>query len=180
MLIGTSLTFYRGAEFNATLAEKMRATTGLPASTMSTAIVEGLRAVGARRLAVATAYTHDVNDLLTAFLLQEAFEVRSLETFGTARFVGEASHKTERDIFDLGLKAYDAAPDADAVLIVCGGLRTLDVTPSIEERCGVPVVSSMPAAFWAAMRLVGESGHIGAGYGRLLAEPQSSFSGVQM
>jgi hypothetical protein len=30
------------------------------------------------------------------------------------------------------------------------------------------------------MRLVGESGHIGAGYGRLLAQPQSSFSGVQM
>ena len=33
-----------------------------------------------------------------------------------------------------------------AILIVCGGLMTLDVTPLLEARCGVPVVSSMPAA----------------------------------
>ena len=95
MVIGTSLTFYRGAEFNAELTEKIRAATGLPVSTMSTAIVEGLRAVGARRLAVATAYTGEVNDLLTAFLTQKGFEVRSLETFGSAKFVGEAARKTE-------------------------------------------------------------------------------------
>jgi arylmalonate decarboxylase len=173
MVIGTSLTFYRGAQFNAELTERMRAATGLPASTMSTAIVAGLRAVGAQRLAIATAYTNEVNDLLSAFLAEEAFEVRSLETFGSARFVGEAARKTEQDIFDLSVKAYDAAAGADAVLIVCGGLRTLDITRSIEEHRGVPVVSSMPAAFWAAMRLVGASGQIcdgrvAGGYGRLL------------
>ncbi len=37
----------------------------------------------------------------------------------------------------------------------------------IEDRYGVPVVSSTPAAFWAAMRLAGESGHV-AGFGGLL------------
>jgi arylmalonate decarboxylase len=120
-----------------------------------------------------------VNDLLSAFLAEEAFEVRSLETFGSARFVGEAARKTEQDIFDLSVKAYDAAAGADAVLIVCGGLRTLDITRSIEERCGVPVVSSMPAAFWCAMRLVGASGRIGGkqvggGYGRLLEQLEFS------
>jgi arylmalonate decarboxylase len=184
MVIGTSLTFYRGAEFNAELTQRMRAVTGLPASTMSTAIVEGLRTVGARRLAVATAYIDEVNELLTAFLAQEAFEVRSLETFGSARLVGEAAHKTEQDIFDLSVKAYDAAAGADAVLIVCGGLRTLDISRSIEDRCGVPVVSSMPAAFWAAMRLVGASGQVTGGrvsgrYGRLLEQSELSAAGAQ-
>jgi arylmalonate decarboxylase len=55
------------------------------------------------------------------------------------------------------------------VLIVCGGLRTLDITVQIETACGVPVVSSMPAALWAAARLIGESGYVGPGYGRLLS-----------
>src|SRR5207253_6781325 len=57
MVIGTSLTFYRGPEAHDRLLEQLRASTGLPVSTMSQAIVDGLRAVGAKRVAVATAYT---------------------------------------------------------------------------------------------------------------------------
>jgi arylmalonate decarboxylase len=48
-------------------------------------------------------------------------------------------------------------------------LRTLGVARPLERRCGIPVVSSTPAAFWAAMRLVGESGRV-AGCGRLLEQ----------
>ena len=55
------------------------------------------------------------------------------------------------------------------MLISCGGLRTLDVAKPIEERYGVPVVSSTQAAFWAALRLVGDSGRL-AGYGRMLEQ----------
>src|SRR5580658_337852 len=38
-LMGTSLSFYKGAEFNAKLAETLRKTTGLPATTMSNGVV---------------------------------------------------------------------------------------------------------------------------------------------
>ena len=62
-----------------------------------------------------------------------------------------------------------AARDAEGILISCGGLRTLGVAKPLEARCGIPVVASTQAAFWAAMGLVGESGQI-AGYGRLLEQ----------
>ena len=52
------------------------------------------------------------------------------------------------------------------MLISCGGLKTLQVGKTIEDKYGLPVVSSTPAAFWAAMRLVGESGKL-SGYGKL-------------
>src|SRR5579859_4592100 len=48
MVIGTSLTFYRGARAHADLIAELRAATGLPASTMSEAVVDGLRAFAAR------------------------------------------------------------------------------------------------------------------------------------
>ena len=67
MVIGTSLTFYRGSDFHDQLLEKLRATTGLPVSTMSQAVVDGLRAFDARRIVVATAYADDVNDRLKDF-----------------------------------------------------------------------------------------------------------------
>jgi arylmalonate decarboxylase len=168
MLIGTSLTFYRGAPFNDELTYRISTAASLPTGTMSGAIVDGLRAVGARRLAVSTAYTSEVNELLVLFLRQKGFEVRSLQSVGAAKLVGESAHATAQDICDLSIKAFGNAVRADGVLIVCGGLRTLDITMQIEKACGVPVVSSMPAALWAAVRLVGESGYVGPAYGRLL------------
>jgi arylmalonate decarboxylase len=168
MVIGTSLTFYRGSDFHAELMEKLRALTGLPVSTMSQAVVDGLRSFGARRIAVATAYADDVNNRLAAFLAAQGFEVQSLEGFGLFGF-GEPGSKSEADIIALGSKACGEAPAAEGLLISCGGLRTLGVAQPLEARHGIPVVASTQAAFWAALRLVGESGHV-AGRGRLLEQ----------
>jgi maleate cis-trans isomerase len=51
------------------------------------------------------------------------------------------------------------------------------VTVPLEQACGVPVVSSTPAAFWAAVRLVGHTGRA-PGYGRLLAMDRPPLSPV--
>jgi arylmalonate decarboxylase len=177
MVIGTSLTFYRGAAFHDELIGRIGAATGLPAGTMSSAIVDGLRAVRARRLAVATAYTDEVNGLLAAFLRQHGFEIRSLQSVGAATRVGDAARTTERDIQEISIKACREADGAEALLIVCGGLKTLEIGEPIERACGIPVVSSMPAAIWAAARLVGDSGRTGPGFGRLLSgTPEPALS----
>ena len=165
-LIGTSLSFYRGAAFNQEIVEKIAGITGLPCTSMSNAIVDGLRAVGGRRLAVATAYVDDINERLRNFMTGQGFEVLSLyglgiEASGTAWRIGTD------DLVALGRKAAFAAPGADAILISCGGLRTLEVAVPLEAATGLPVVSSMPAALWAAARLVGHDGRA-PGYGRLL------------
>jgi arylmalonate decarboxylase len=169
MVIGTSLTFHRGADFHADLLERLRAATGLPVSTMSAAVVDGLRSVGAERIAVATAYGDEVNDRLETFLQAHGFDVLALKGFGLVGF-GDPGRKSEQDITALGEQACAAAPDAEALLISCGGLRTLGVAASFEERHGVPVVASTQAAFWAALRLAGLNGHL-AGFGRMLAGP---------
>jgi arylmalonate decarboxylase len=166
MVIGTSLTFYRGADFHATLIERLRAATGLPVGTMSQAVVEALRAVGARRLAVATAYADEVNARLRGFLEHQGFEVAALRAFGLERF-GAAGDKTSQDIIDLAAAACAGARAPDGILISCGGLRTLPVAEPLERSCGLPVVSSMPAAFWSALRLIGIAGRVPGG-GRLL------------
>jgi arylmalonate decarboxylase len=168
MVIGTSLTFYRGSDFHDQLLDKLRAATGLPVSTMSQAVVDGLRHFGARRIVVATAYADEVNDRLQGFLEAQGFEVLALEGFGLFGF-GEPGKKSEADIIALGSRVCGKAPGAEGLLISCGGLRTLGVAQPLEARHGIPVVSSTQAAFWAALRLVGESGHVG-GRGRLLAQ----------
>ena len=168
MVIGTSLTFYRGYEAHQRLLEQLRAETGLPVSTMTEAVVEGLRSVGAKRVAVATAYSDLVNQRLTDFLVRSGFEVLSMQGFGLTGF-GDAANQSEQDIIDLSSKAIDEAKAADAVLISCGGLKTLGCAVPIEKRFGIPVVTSTQSAFWKALRLAGGSGYL-PDRGRMLAQ----------
>jgi arylmalonate decarboxylase len=170
MVIGTSLTFYRGPEAHDRLLEQLRERTGLPVSTMSQSIIDGLREVGAKRVAVATAYTDVVNRRLKELLVAAGIDVLALECFELLEF-GGPSKKSEADIVALSDSAVAHTRGAEGILISCGGLRTLGVAEPLEARHGLPVVSSATAAFWAAMRLVGESGHV-AGYGRLLEQAQ--------
>jgi arylmalonate decarboxylase len=168
MVIGTSLTFYKGAAVHRRLLDDLRAATGLPVSTMSQAVVDGLHAVGATNVAVATAYDGEVNRRLKDFLTDEGFAVGAIDGFGITEF-GGPERMGEQDILDLGAKVCAEAGEPEGLLISCGGLRTLGVARPFEARHGVPVVTSTQAAFWAALRLVGESGKL-TGYGRMLEE----------
>ena len=166
MVIGTSLTFYRGPAAHDRLLENLRERTGLPVSTMSQAIIDGLREVDAKRVAVATAYSDIVNRRLRELLAAAGIDVLSLKCFDLVEFGGPGK-KSEADIIALSDSAVADATDPEAILISCGGLRTLGVARPLEASHGIPVVSSTPAAFWAAMRLVGQSGRL-AGYGQML------------
>lgn len=171
MVMGTSLTFYKGAAVHRKLMEDMAQITGLPVGTMSQAVIDGLREVGAKEIAVATAYNDVVNDRLRTFLTEEGFAVRAIKGFGISEFDGPAGRKSERDIIDLGREVIGQAraggSPAEGLLVSCGGLRTLGVAEPIETEASVPVVASTPAAFRFAVRLAGHDGRY-PGHGRLL------------
>ena len=167
-VMGTSLTFYKGAAFNRQLKESIAKTAGLPSTTMSTAIIEGLKAVGGRHLAVATAYNEEVNRRLRAFLEESGFDVLAVKGLGIERFQDRAP-VTQDELLEFSAGVWATVPKADAMLISCGALKTLDLLAPLERRCKVPVVSSMPHALWAGVRLLGLSGRA-PGYGTLLSK----------
>jgi arylmalonate decarboxylase len=165
-LMGTSLSFYRGAAFTRELREHMREATGLPCTTMSHAVLDGLAATGVRRVAVATSYIDDVNQRLVVFLREQGLEVAAVEGLGISgvHAMGEVKSDT---LVDLCLRVHAAAPDSEGILLSCGGLRTLDVTLEVERRLGVPLISSSPAGLWDVVRLGGLDPR-SPGHGRLL------------
>jgi len=167
-LMGTSLSFYRGAAYNQHLLDLIHGATGLPATTMSTAIVEGLRAVGGKRLAVSTAYNEEVTGLLKKFLKESGFEVLAIKGLGLEAMTDPA--KVTQDFLQkFTLDVFEKAPKADAVFVSCGGLRTLEIIAPLEKQTKVPVVSSLPHALWAGVRLLGLKG-TAPGYGKLLSK----------
>jgi arylmalonate decarboxylase len=166
-LMGTSLSFFRGAGFNRELQAEMARATGLPCSTMSNAIVGGLRSLGVRRVAVATAYIDEVNTQLRRYLQDSDFEPLALEglSISDVQAVGKVPTQV---LVDLCVRVFEASPGADGILISCGGLVTLDAAREVEASLQVPVVSSSPAGFWDLVRCAGLDPR-SPGHGRLFA-----------
>ena len=164
LLLGTSVTFYRGAAYNQAIIDSIRRATGLPTTTMSSAIVEGLKAVGGRRLAVATGYIDEVNQQFRVFLQESGFEVVALKGLG---LLTPADLSLE-EVGKFAGTVYDVAPGADALVLALAATRTLEVIGPLEERCRAPVISARPHAFWAGVRLLGQNG-TASGFGKLLS-----------
>lgn len=166
-LTGTSLTFYKGEAFNQQLRETVAQASGLRATTMSNGVIDALKAVGARRVAVATAYNDTVNERLRAFLVEHELEPVVITGMGIEA-MGDVDKVTQQGLVEFSARVHASAPQADSLLVSCGGFRTLEIIAPLEDRTGVPVISSMPHGLWAGARLVGLSG-AAPGYGRLLS-----------
>ena len=166
ILMGTSLTFYKGAEFNRKLTQSMRDATGIPCITMSTGIVEGLKAVNGKRVAAATAYQDEVNGRLVNFLKESGFEVEAIKGLNIEK-IDDLKKVTDDQLRTLCGEVIRSAPKADSLVISCGGLVTLGIHVELERQYKLPVVSSTPAALWAGMRMMGQSGR-SPGLGKLL------------
>jgi len=164
-IMGTSLTFYKGAAFNQELIDKVHQATGLPATSMSSGIVDGLKVAGAKRIAVATAYTDIVNATLERFLKESGFEVVIIKGLNLIRATNAV---TQEQLYDFSAGVFAAASRADTLLVSCGGLKTIDLLVPLEAKCKVPVVSSTPHALMNAVRLAGLSPRA-KGYGSVLA-----------
>ena len=165
-IMGTSLTFYKGAAFNLKLQAEVRKATGLPVTSMSNGIIEGLKVAKARRIAVATAYKDEVTERLKVFLEENGFEVVATKGLGILLNVPQSA---QDGLLEFSARVKESAPTADSLLISCGALKTLDIIVPLEKRCKVPVVSSQPHGLWNGVRLLGLSGKV-EGYGSVLAK----------
>jgi arylmalonate decarboxylase len=169
-LMAPPVSFYKGAAFNRRLTDELKRATGLPSITASTAIIEGLRAVRARRVAVATVYTDEISLHLQGFLEQPGFEVVTVKGLGIERFEERPpvmESVTNEELLDFCVNVRESRPEADALLICSGYLPALDPIVPIEKRCQIPVVSATPHALRAAVRLAGLTGRV-PGFGTLL------------
>jgi len=165
-VFGSSLTFYKGAKFHQNLIDQVHAATGVPATTQSAGLLDGLRVANARRVALATAYTDVVTGRLKMFLEEYGFQVTSAKGLGFERIPEGAA--TQDVLLKLGLDAYAGSNKADALVVSCGALKTLDLIVPLEAQIKVPVVSSTPHGLMNGVRMLGVSPRA-KGYGMVFA-----------
>lgn len=166
-VFGSSLTFYKGAKFHDNLIAQVAKATGRVATTQSAGLLDGLRVANAKRVALATAYTDVVTERLKVFLEEHGYQVTSAKGLGFETIPdGAATHDI---LFKLGSEAYAASKKADALVVSCGRLATLDLIVPLENHIKVPVVSSTPHGLMTGVRLLGNVSPKARGFGMVFS-----------
>ena len=134
------------------------------ATSLISGVIRALRQLEARRIVVATPYLDEVNQREADYLQQAGFEVLSISGLDLEKD-SDMVRVAPDYLIDFAL-AQDR-PEAEAIFISCGALRTLEVVQEIETRAGKPVICSNQAMIWDCLRLAGIPDQF-QGYGRLL------------
>ena len=150
------------------LIGKLPAAAGVEAVSTAGAILAALRALGTRRIAMATPYTEATNAHEKHYL--EGHGIAVLADSGLGLNTDLASIKKISRVPPSAVYAHASAvdrPDAEALLICCTDFNALDVIEPLEDALAKPVITSNTATLWAALRAAGIEDRL-AGCGRLL------------
>ncbi|WP_369267939.1 maleate cis-trans isomerase family protein, partial [Streptomyces harbinensis] len=149
----TSGSFVGGVAGEMSMTTAMTQAGEAPAMTTSGALLEALRELDVRRLAVITPYTRSVTDSLEEFVRAAGVEVSGRSYLGLTREIWRVGY---RDVVTMAREA-TAADAPDALFISCTNLATYDVIPQLEAELRIPVLSANQVTVWKALRMIGKT-----------------------
>ena len=145
------------------LIEKMKERNGnIPTTTASTAALDALNALGAKRISLATPYPEELVKLQEKFLKDNGVEV--LHKTWIAIRTTPASEISTKTVYNLAVESNKS--ESEAIFISCVNLYTVELIEKLEEDLKKPVITSSQATMWRLLRLANINVEI-KGYGRL-------------
>ncbi|MCX8169184.1 MAG: aspartate/glutamate racemase family protein [Candidatus Methanomethylicia archaeon] len=162
----TSGSLFKGLGHDKMLEEMITRVTGKPAVATAGAVVNALRVLNIKNVAVATPYIDEINELEKKFLIENGFKVvdlKGLQLSDNLKIGRISSRTTYRLISKLKYE------DADGIFISCTNYPTIKVIEKLENKLKKPIISSNTATLWAMIRKLNIKVKI-KGYGKLLEE----------
>ncbi|MGE8051410.1 maleate cis-trans isomerase family protein [Pseudomonas monteilii] len=120
-------------------------------TTPLTAAMAALSALQAKRIALLTPYTADINQMFSDYINKSGIDVTRIGSF---------NHPDDNEVARIDRASLKAAAlklgsdsNVDAVFVSCTSLRMANLIPELEAELGKPVISSNYAMAWHALRL---------------------------
>ncbi|MGI9366836.1 MAG: maleate cis-trans isomerase family protein [Rhizobiaceae bacterium] len=129
-----------------------------------TAAFAAFDALGARRIAVLTPYTSEVNDIVRAGLESGGYEVVVFGSFNEP--MDPVVANIDSNSLKSAIRTIITDRDVDAVFVSCTSIRIMHAVEELEAETGLPITSSNHAMAWHCLRLAGHRAPL-EGKGRL-------------
>ena len=150
----TSGSCIKGYGWDQECIKQIERASGCPGLTTSTAVLEALEALGAKKVCVVTPYPEETNIIEKKFLEDNGFEVTNIVGMDlTTVTVNGKAKRSQADEYFLyqNCRKMDLK-GADTFFLSCMGLTTMEIIDAVEKNLRVPVVTSHQATLWAALR----------------------------
>ncbi len=158
----------KGFGYEKVLADRLSKASGLPATTDIAGVMDAMRALGLKTLAMATPFEQFMNDRLAQYLGDGGFDITNKAGLGIKRNV-EIRRLPIPVEYTFARKTYLESPTKpDGLYIPCGGWGSIHNVERLERDLDTTVVTWMNALIWGSMKLHGVKGPI-KGFGKLLA-----------
>jgi maleate isomerase len=149
----TSGSLVKGLHHDKEIVSKIETVTNVPAVATAGAVVDALKSFKINKVAVATPYIDEINNLEKKFLNGNGFEVVEIKGLSIVENTKIGVTKGEV-VIDL-IKSLNHR-DADSVFISCTNLPTMNIIEKLERMLHKPVISSNTATLWSMIK---RSGH---------------------
>ncbi len=124
-----------------------------PVMTSAGALVDGLKAMGAKRVALLAPYMRPLTDLVVKYIETEEIEVQDSICFEIPDNL-EVGRRDPMQLFEdvkkLNIKGLDAV-----VLSACVQMQSLPAIQIVQDRIGIPVTSTAVCTTWKMLKLLG-------------------------
>jgi arylmalonate decarboxylase len=160
----TVSSFLKGREWDHDFCEQWGNVSDFPVTTTVLSLIESLRHLKARKIAVATPWHEVANTAAKNYMENCGFDVVSMSNHPLNRF--EVNDMDPQDTFRFAGRA--DSPEADCLCIFATDLPSADILQKLEEELGKPVISSNSAILWNSLRLLDIRNSV-KGFGRLLS-----------
>ncbi len=167
----TATSYTLGVQAEADLIERITQRWHIPFITAFGSVVAALRHLGIERVAYGTPYNAQTTLQGKAHLEAYGFKVVA---FGSLPNVRNIYDESSERAYGLGRQVNSA--DAQIVFLSGVGMPTVDAIDMLERDLGKPVISSVTAMMWNALRITGVHAPIEGG-GQLLRSSASPSSG---
>jgi len=167
----TSGSLVNGPGWDRQLSQRITNATSIPATTTTSAVLDALASLDARRLVIATPYIAELNEIERDFFERSGSEVLAIDGLGcgTDREIGRLTSADSAALLDQmrrkatasgGSTAQKPFPASsfpfpiDAIFISCTNWHVVEAIGALEQQYGVPVITSNLAGAWKALALI--------------------------
>src|SRR3990172_7810064 len=151
---GDPLITMQGVGADKKVIAEIRKLTGKPASTSITTAMDGLRAMGAKRIAIASPYTEERNLVTKKFLEGNGFEVAAVKSLGIIKNV-DLTRLPFHTSYQLALEAFRAAEGIQGIYLPCARWAVVgNLRPIEEDKIGRDT-SELQSMAWFGLKALG-------------------------
>ena len=146
----TSATLTHGPSFDSDLAEKIRTRCGALCFTAASSLISAMQALEVTRIGFSSPYLGEINEQAMGFFRLNGIE--TLKCHDVGRELGNygQGELSPDEVFELGLGADH--PDAQAIVLSCTDMRSVEAVERLEAALNKPVITSNQAMMFSLVK----------------------------